>query len=289
MRLNRGEGSGRRVDMTLEESPRSWQLTSDLAQNYERYFVPAIFRPWASDLLDLASPQRGERVLDVACGTGIVSRLAAERVSSTGTVVGLDINPAMLEVAASQPTTGAAIEWRQGSADAISFPEGAFDLVLCQQALQFFPDRVTALCEMHRVLTVGGRLALSTWRDIQRSPGYAALADAMERHVGPEPASFIRLTGSLDSREVLQSELAAAGFHSVAVRSATKNIRFPSPEDFVWQFVQATPLALIPCVNEAHAATRASVIRDVAAKLRGYVHEDALEFPIEAHVVSARR
>jgi ubiquinone/menaquinone biosynthesis C-methylase UbiE len=275
--------------MDTLEAPPSWQLIGDLARNYERYFVPAIFRPWASDLLDLAAPLRGERVLDVACGTGIVSRLAAERVGAAGVVVGVDINPAMLEVASSQHITGATIDWRQTSADALPFADGAFDLVLCQQALQFFADRAAALRELHRVLRAGGGLALSTWRDVQHSPGYAALADAMARHVGPEPASFIRLTGSLDSREVLQSELTAGGFREVVVRSATRKIRFPSPEDFVWQFVQATPLALIPCVNEADAPTRASVIREVAAALRRYVDEDGLAFPIEAHVVTGRK
>ena len=273
--------------MTADESPRSWELTGDLAENYERYFVPAIFRPWASDLLDLAAPRLGERVLDVACGTGIVSRLAAECVGAAGTVVGLDINPAMLDVASSESTTGAVIDWRQASVDAIPFPDGAFDLVFCQQALQFFPDRAAALREMHRVLAAGGRLALSTWRDVEHSPGYTALADAMARHVGPEPASFIRFTGALDSREELETQLGTAGFHEVAVRSVKRNIRFPSEEDFVWRFVQATPLALMPCVNKADTATRASVIRDVAASLRRYVNDEGLAFPIEAHVVTA--
>ena len=271
------------------ESVASWQLVGDIAQNYERYFVPAIFRPWAEDVINRAALRSGERVVDLACGTGIVSRLAAERVGVGGKVVGLDINPAMLQVASSQPNAGAAIDWRQASADAIPFPDGSFDVALCQQALQFFPDRVAALAEMHRVLAVGGRLVASTWRDVQHCPGYCALADAMERYVGPEPATFIRATGSLDSREVLEEELAAARFHEVAVSSIAMTIRFPSPEDFVLQFVQATPMALFPCVSDADAATRLRVVGEVATALHPYLDEGGVAFPIEAHIASARK
>src|SRR5688572_18709270 len=108
------------------EPVASWQPDGDRAQNYESYFVPAIFRPWAADLVSRAALRSGERVVDVACGTGIVSRLAAEQVGVRGKVVGLDINPAMLEVANSQRTAGAAIEWCQASADAIPFPDASF-------------------------------------------------------------------------------------------------------------------------------------------------------------------
>ena len=258
-------------------------------QNYEDYFVPAIFRPWAADLVSRAALRSGERVVDIACGTGIVSRLAAERVGAGGRVVGLDINPAMLEVAKSRAGVGAAIEWQQASADAIPFSQASFDVALCQEALQFFPDRVAALSEMHRVLTAGGRLVASVWRDIQNCPGYSALADAMARHVGPEPASFVRAMGSLDSRDVLEAELAGAGFHEVVVSSNAMAIRFPSPEDFVWQFVQATPMALFACVNEADAATRSRVVEEMAARLRPYVDDDGLTVRMEAHIASARR
>ena len=124
-----------------EITPREWRLAGDMAENYERYFVPAIFQPWAMDLLDGIKPQRGERVLDVACGTGIVSRLVAERVGLSGKLIGLDINPGMLAVAGSATPAGAPIEWRQGNAEDLPFPDEAFDLVLCQQGLQFFPNK----------------------------------------------------------------------------------------------------------------------------------------------------
>jgi ubiquinone/menaquinone biosynthesis C-methylase UbiE len=115
-----------------------WQVAGNAAEIYEEYLVPAIFEPWARNLLDRAAPRPGERVLDVACGSGIVARLAAEQVGAAGTVVGVDINPGMIAVA--RKNAGAAgVEWKEGNATALPLPDGSFDLVTCQQGLQFFP------------------------------------------------------------------------------------------------------------------------------------------------------
>src|SRR5690606_34921382 len=127
-------------------------------ENYERFFVPAIGAPLANDLVETAGLQPGERVLDVACGTGVVDRLAAQRIGPNGTTAGLDINPGMLAVARAAAPPGVAIQWHEASADTMPFTDAAFDVVLCQMGLQFMPDRVAALKEMHRVLVPGGRL-----------------------------------------------------------------------------------------------------------------------------------
>ena len=130
-----------------------WQLGGNAPEMYERYFVPTIFAPLASLLIELAAIQPSERVLDVACGTGVVARLAAQYVGPTGQVVGLDLNPEMLAVACTIPLPpGASIRWQEGSAVALPCAEAAFEVVCCQQGLQFFPDRGAALREMHRVL-----------------------------------------------------------------------------------------------------------------------------------------
>lgn len=97
-----------------------WQLDGSAPELYERYLVPAITRIWASDLIDRAGPKPGQSLLDVACGTGVVARLAAERMR-TGRVVGLDLNEGMLAVARSVPVTGAPIEWREGNALRLPF------------------------------------------------------------------------------------------------------------------------------------------------------------------------
>jgi ubiquinone/menaquinone biosynthesis C-methylase UbiE len=159
-----------------------WQVAGNAAEIYERDLVPAIFASWAPLVVDLAAPQPGERVLDVACGTGVVARLAAQQVGSNGQVVGLDLNPGMLAVAAAvtppASPTRASITWREANVIALPLAGTTFDIVYCQLGLQFFADRPAALHEMYRVLAPGGRLALMVWRSIQYSPGFGVLADA---------------------------------------------------------------------------------------------------------------
>ena len=133
-----------------------WQVAGNAAETYERALVPAVFAAWAPLIVALADPRPGERVLDVACGTGVVARLAAQRVGRAGNVVGLDLNPGMLAVAASsaanEPPTSAPITWQEASATKIPLPEAAIDIVYCQLGLQFFPDRPAALREMYLAL-----------------------------------------------------------------------------------------------------------------------------------------
>jgi len=146
-----------------------WQLSGNAPEAYERYIIPALFHEWACDLVETAAVQAGERVLDVACGTGVVARVAASRVGKAGHVVGVDVNEGMLGMARTvPPSLGTTITWQQGDAAALPLPNAAFDVVLCQQGLQYFPQREAALREMARVLVPGGRLALSVWRPIER-------------------------------------------------------------------------------------------------------------------------
>src|SRR3989442_10856148 len=211
-----------------------WQLGGNAPEIYERHLVPAIFRPWAPIVVELGRLQPGERVLDVACGTGIVARVAAKHVGSSGRVVGLDINPEMLTIARSlPPAPGAVVEWREAGVDAMPFPDAAFDVVFCQLGLQYFPDRPAALREMRRVLVTRGRLALMVWRPIQFSPGFAMLAEALEHRVSTEAASVMRAPFSLGEVGGLRVLIEGGGFHSVTIRPATGTVRFPSLEDFV--------------------------------------------------------
>jgi ubiquinone/menaquinone biosynthesis C-methylase UbiE len=161
-----------------------WQLAGNAAELYEDVLVPTVFRPWATDLLELADLQHGERVLDVACGTGIVARLAAEQVGIAGEVTGLDLNAGMLRVARSLPAPpGAPVTWVEGSALAMPLPNASFDVVLCQQGFQFFPDQAAGLQELKRVLVPGGRMLLSIWEGA--TPYTSAMAAAVQKHVGP--------------------------------------------------------------------------------------------------------
>jgi len=211
------------------------------AENYQRFFVPSIGGPVAEDLIEAACLQRGERVLDVACGTGVVARLAAERVGAAGAVAGLDVNPGMLAVAGSQAATAAPIEWHQASAESMPLPDEAFDVVLCQMGLQFIPGKLAALREMRRVLTPGGRALVSV--PGPKPPLFAAMTDALARHLSPQAASFGDLVFSMHDVDELTELMRSAGFRNVDAQAKLKTLRLPAPADFPWQYIYSTPIA----------------------------------------------
>jgi SAM-dependent methyltransferase len=266
-----------------------WQVAGDAASIYERALVPALFAAWAPRVVALASPRSGERVLDVACGTGVVARLAAQRVGPTGTVVGLDLNPGMLAVATGVPAApgSAPITWKEAPATSMPLPDSAFDVVYCQAGLQFFPDRPAALREMHRVLAVGGRVGLMVWRGIQHSPGFDALAVALDRHVSAEAAGVMRAPFGLAEAATLHTLMAGAGFRDVSVERRTESVRFPSTARFVRDQIAASPLAAH--VAKVSVAARADLLAAVTRALEGYQVAGGLSFPIEAHLASARK
>src|SRR5262245_12620851 len=162
---------------------RAWQLEGTSAELYERYLVPPVTLPWARDLVQRVGLRSGDRVVDVACGTGVVARLAALEVGQGGSVAALDLNRSMLAVGRStEAPKGAAITWHEGSADALPFGDGEFDVVLCQLGLQFFPNRQGALREMRRVLATEGRVGASVYTAIDQNPAADALAHALDRY-----------------------------------------------------------------------------------------------------------
>jgi ubiquinone/menaquinone biosynthesis C-methylase UbiE len=160
-----------------------WQMDASAPELYERYLVPAITSVWATDLLDRVGPRRGESVLDIACGTGVVARLAEQR-GHDGRLVGIDLNTAMLAVARAKSAT---VDWVEGSALDLPFDANSFDVVLCQLGLQFFPDRPLALREMVRVLKSGGRAGLSVYSAIERMPAAHAFVQALDKYLGQIP------------------------------------------------------------------------------------------------------
>ena len=269
--------------MTTTESQR-WQLEGASAEAYERYAVPSWSRPLAEQLVALAAPRDGERVVDVACGTGIVARLAARGVGKRGNVAGVDLNDGMLDVARAQ---GAAIDWRQGDAEALPLADEAFDLVLCQQGLQFFPRRGAALAEMHRVLAPGGRLALSVMRPIVHNAGWGALADALARHAGPEAGAMMRAPFPDWDAAELRELVTSAGFHDVRVRIVVASARYPSPEELVRWEAASSPLA--GPLSALSAETRDALVADVADAIADRVDDEGILFPQETYVVLARR
>ena len=199
------------------------QFSGTAAENYQRHFVPAISTPVSVDLLRTADLKPGERVLDVACGTGLITRLAAEQVGPTGTVTGVDIAPDMIDVAKAVPApVGSHIDWQVGDATALPFPDGSFDVVLCQMGLMFLEDRVEALREIRRVLTAGGRLVVNTPGSIQ--PLFELMEQAIVEHISPELGGFVRAIFSLHDPGVVGSLLRDAGLKDVSVDGVDRDV-----------------------------------------------------------------
>lgn len=274
--------------MSELQQSQGWQLEESSAEAYERYLVPLFFAPGAGYLVELAMPGSGERVLDVACGTGIVARSAAPRVGLDGTVVGLDLNEGMLRVARRISSEARPpIEWRRGDATDMPFPDGAFDVVFCQQGLQFFPDQPAALREMYRVLAPNGRVALSVLRSIEHNPGYVALAEALERHVGVDSGAMMRSPFSSLSTGGLRDLIAGAGFRDARILIGIGTVRYPSAEEFLRQEAASSPLA--GPIGALGDDVREALIRDLRGALQAYVDDTGIVFPAETYLAVAYR
>jgi ubiquinone/menaquinone biosynthesis C-methylase UbiE len=255
----------------------------DVGEQYERGLVPVIFTPWAKILIARVRPQPGERVLDVACGTGAVARLAAERVGPSGTVVGADASAGMLGAARRVPAA-LPIEWREADAASLPFADASFDLVLCQQGLQFFPDRVAALREMRRVLGPGGRVGLSVFGTQQENPGYDAIGKVLARYVGPDAGALAPF--ALGDAELLRGLVEEAGFGRISVRRETIAVHCPSLRDFLERLLGGSP-----SVRRALAALgeeeRRAAAGEYAAALAGYTSEEGFAVPMVSNLVIA--
>lgn len=258
------------------------QHSGNPVENYERFFVPTIGTAWASALLETAELRAGDRVLDIACGTGVVARHAAEQVGPGGSVDGLDISAGMLEIAR-ESSTG--IDWHEGDAASLPLPDGAFDVVVSSLGMQFVEDKETALREMHRVLAPGGRVAIATVGPTP--PLFAVLEQALARHASPEVAGFVRAVFSLYDPEQLQTLMAQAGFDDIDVRSQVLKVTLPAPAEFLWQYIHSTPL--VAAIAPLDDARLAALEHDVVAGWQSFVRSGELEFEGNAVLTTASR
>lgn len=256
--------------MTTQGYDKTYRGTA--AENYQRYFVPHIGGPVAADLIEAARPEPGESVLDVACGTGVVTRLAAEMVGSRGSVTGLDVNPGMLAVARAETPSEMSVDWHEATAEAMPFADETFDVVLCQMSLQFIPDKAAALGEMRRVLKPGGRVYVTV-------PGpkpevFRIMGEGFTRHLDPDAAGFVDLVFSMHDAGAIERLMRDAGFRQVEVRTRPKDLRLPAPQDFLWQYVHSTPMTNVAAA--ADRGTLEALERDVCQQWQAFTEDGAL-------------
>lgn len=261
---------------------------SNPAEGYESYMVPTLFGPWATRLIDAADPQPGERVLDVGCGTGVVARQVASRLGTDGATAGVDVSANMLEVAkACGARECVTVDWREANAEQLPFPGSSFDLVLCQFALMFFPDKAAALTEMRRVVTREGRVLLSVWQGLDRHPFYQTLHNVIQARLG---LSALQDIFSLGDPAALRELVMRAGFQRVEIEPVSMTARFPDPDAFLAGEIEVDTAA-IPSMQHLDAPARkdivAAIAADMKAPLREVTEDNHVVIQFHAQIASA--
>jgi len=256
------------------------QVSTQAARIYDEFFVPALFAEWPRHVMDAAHLKPGDRVLDAACGTGIVAREAAGRVGPEGSVTGLDINEGILAVAAQKAPH---ITWRQGRAESLPFEKDSFDGVTCQFGLMFFEDRVSAIQEMMRVLRPGGRLVVAVWASLDQTPGYAAMADLLKRLFGESVANSLHAPYALGDEQTLRTLFREAGVQEIQLETHQGTARFPSLDAWITTEIKGWVLADV--LNDDQITL---LLREARSSLASFAtDEGTVAFPAPAHIVSA--
>jgi len=265
-------------------SDAALQVQIDAAKAYEQLFVPALFAQWASKVADAAMIRPGDKVLDVACGTGALTRAVQSRSGAGGQVVGLDPSPGMLAVARE---LGPAIDWRQGTAESIPFPDRSFDVVVSQFGLMFFVDRAQALREMLRVLKSKGRLVVAVWDDLESMPAYAAEVVLLDRLAGRAAADPLRAPFVLGDPAKLTAMFRDAGADSIETSTAKGTARFPN----VRVMVEADLRGWLPMMGVILGEEQIErILREAEKTLAEYVGPDGrTAFELSVHIVTARK
>jgi ubiquinone/menaquinone biosynthesis C-methylase UbiE len=272
----------------MTEAPRFQFTTSLVPVKYDEIYVPRLFTPWAHVLLDAIALAPGETVVDVATGPGTVARLAAKRLGARGRVIGADISRPMLDVARAKSAglDAAPIEYVESPAAPLAVPDAVADAVVCQQGLQFFPDRAAALGEMRRVLKPDGRLGVAVWGKLHRCELFAALHAALTETVPADVASLITLPFGWPDPDELEHAIVAAGFRAPRVEVRELPLVFeggtPQAIDSLW----GTPLG--PTLTALGGETLKRLNAATTRHLTPFIKGVAVKGQVVANIAVAR-
>jgi ubiquinone/menaquinone biosynthesis C-methylase UbiE len=265
-----------------------FQLSRDGAQQYEEGTVTRLMRPHTEAIIKHVSLHAGDRVLDVACGTGIVTRVAVTQFPNLASIVGVDLNPNMLEIArAHTPTTSVPVEWQESDICALPFPDDSFDVVICQQGLQYVPDKRAAFRDIHRVLVPGGRLIFTVWSRPHRNG--AALAEALTRHVHADAGRACLAPFAWSDADAIRTAVDEAGFRGIAMQLIESTTRRASSETAIRAHIEEiTSRAAFAPFADAIAAALPTLVQDVSATMQVYRIGDEFVATSQAHLVEAQ-
>lgn len=269
----------RPVAKSGQMATETFLISAEQADAYEERFVPALFRQWVEPVLHAAEIGPGDRVLDVACGTGVVARAAFDRVAPHGSVTGVDLNPAMLAVAR---RVAPAIEWRQGDVAALPFGEDAFDVVTCQSAIFFFPDPTRGLSEMGRVTRPGGRVVVQSFSSLPAQPAYGPWVEMVARHAGPDAVKLLGTYWAQGDPASMRNRCADAGLRATAIHEHTRPAYFPDIRTMVVTEVNATPLR-----DRLDQTVLDRIMAESNEVLAEFVRDGQLVIPLAGYVLAA--
>jgi len=256
------------------------------AEMYERFLVEPLFRPFAEQLLERARPTASDSVLDVACGTGIVARLARKKMGASAKVVGVDVSGPMLAVARGIDAT---IDWREGNATALPvIADEQFSIVTCHQGLQFVSDKAGAVRELRRVLRAGGHVAVGTWLSIEEIPFVRDLDHIARQQLGP----FTDTRHSFGDGNALATLLSENGFHDAKVETVSHDVMMADNGPLFARMNAMAVVGMSPKGRALDDADRAQLTGDIAAAsmevLKRYTKDGALTFSLMTNVATAR-
>ena len=218
-------------------------FSGSIPEFYERYLVPLIFEPYARDLAARVAAAKPQRILEIAAGTGVVTRAVASKLSATAHIVATDLNAPMLEHARTRIGQDGRIEWKVADAQQLPFDDASFDAVVCQFGVMFFPDKVQAFKEARRVLRPDGHYYFSVWDKISDNEFADIVTQTLAEMFPTDPPRFLARTphGHYEI-ERLREQLRTAGFSDVSAEAVEARSKAPSAREPAVAYVQGTPL-----------------------------------------------
>jgi SAM-dependent methyltransferase len=262
-------------------------FVGSVPENYDRYLGPILFHPYADDLSARLPVTDGMRVLEVACGTGLLSRRLVARLAGRGTLVATDLNEAMIAYGQSQVPPGAAVEWRQADGTRLPFSDHSFDAVVCQFGLMFFPDKGAGMREAHRVLRPGGRYLFNVWDAMEHNPIARITQETMLSLFPVDPPLFYTVPYGFHDGALIRSLLQSAGFTEIEIGPVGKTGQSPSAADAATGLIDGNPIA--SAINERGTVALPEVKAVLASRIAAELGEHPLHVPLRALVCSARR
>ena len=253
----------------------------EVAVAYEELWVPALFGQWSKIVATEAMLEPEHQVLDVACGTGVLTNEVASRLRNAAQVTGIDNNPGMLSVAMEHNKE---IRWEQGPAENLPFQDHRFDIVLCQFGLMFFSDRVKAVQEMVRVLKPGGRMLVTVWDALENIPAYSKIALTIEKYGGSKVREILNRPFELGDKHILQSTFNEAGVSDISIATHTGTARFPDLKSML----DADLRGWLPILGITFGEQDIQEIyNDASVALGSYISPNGnVNFNLTAHVVT---